>query len=279
MALLLILKNLSNTFHFNLFKTGDTLEKIEDIFKTIENLESSHPDAYISTYAGDVKQLFTELPHDEIIKSMEWAIHMLRKTKLGRCKNSVTINLSDKSGSRIGPNYDDDNIVKISFEDMLSIAIFDMENAFFEINGEILRQIFGIPQGSPLSPALSQCILMNYEHQFLASIHDHRLFMGLRYIDDVRLIVIALSRSQNDVSKAESQIQAFINSLPKSLILEPEPNINNGFKFLESYISFKDKFIAYFSKNFNDGIVFPKDLTTYPFQTFKGSYMMNPERN
>ena len=116
MALLLILRNLSNTFHFNLFKTGDTLEKIEDIFKTIENLESSHPDAYISTYAGDVKQLFTELPHDEIIKSMEWAIHMLRKTKLGRCKNSVTINLSDKSGSRIGPNHDDDNIVKISLK-------------------------------------------------------------------------------------------------------------------------------------------------------------------
>ena len=87
-----------------------------------------------------------------------------------------------------------------------------------------------------------------------------------------------ISRSQDDVSKAESQIQAFINSLPKSLILEPDPNISNGFKFLESYISFKDKFIAYYSENFNDGIVFATDLTTYPFQTFKGSYMMNPEQ-
>jgi len=36
--------------------------------------------------------------------------------------------------------------------------------------------------------------------------------------------------------------------------------------------------ISYVSKKINDGIVFPKDLTPYPFQTFKGSYMMNPEQ-
>ena len=68
---------------------------------------------------------------------------------------------------------------------ILAIAIFIMEYAFFEINGEILRQIFGIPLGSPLSPALSHCVLIYYEHQFMASIRDHRLFMDLRYIDDV----------------------------------------------------------------------------------------------
>ena len=112
MGLLQILKSLSNVNHFNLFKTYDTLEKIEEMFKTIEKLESENPDLYIATYAGDVKQLFTELPHDEIIKSIEWAIHMLRKTKIERCKNSVTLNLTDKSGSRIGPNYDDVNTIK-----------------------------------------------------------------------------------------------------------------------------------------------------------------------
>ena len=71
------------------------------MIKTIEQLESENPDLYIATYAGDVKQLFTELPPDEIINSIEWAIHMLRKTKVGRCKNSVTLNITDKSGSRI----------------------------------------------------------------------------------------------------------------------------------------------------------------------------------
>ena len=220
-------------YNFNLFKTYDTLEKIEEMFKTIEELESENPDLYIATYAGDVKQLFTELPHDEIIKSIEWAIHMLRKTKIGRCKNSVTLNLTDKSGSRIGPNYDDVNTIKIFFEEILSIAIFDMNNAFFNINEEILRQIFGIPQGSPLSPALSQCVLMYYEGEYLSSIHDHKYFIGIRYIDDVRLIVLALSNSNENISIAQQQIQAFIDSLSKSLILEPEPNEDNSFRFLE----------------------------------------------
>ena len=256
------------------------LENFEELFQTIADLESHNPDTFISTYAGDVKQLFTELPHEEIIKSMEWAIQMLKKTKSGRCKDSVTINLSDKTGSRIGPNYNDSNIVKVSFEDMLHIAIFDMKHAFFKINEKILRQVFGIPQGSPLSPALSQCVLMYYEHQFMMSIHDHRYFMGIRYIDDVRLIVISPSKRSSDIQKAEELTTAFINNLPESLVLEPEPNENNGFRFLESYITFNDRAIkiAYYSKNFHYGNVFPKDLDTYPFQTYSGSYMKNPEQ-
>ena len=70
---------------------------------------------------------------------------MLRKTKIERNKNSVTLNLNDKSGSRIGPNYDDQNTVKVLFEDILGKAIFDMENAFLTLNEETIRQIFGIP--------------------------------------------------------------------------------------------------------------------------------------
>ena len=153
-----------------------------------------------------------------------------------------------------------------------------MEHAFFTLNEEIIRQIFGIPQGSPLSPALSQCVLIYYEHQFMSSIDDHTHFMGLRYIDDVRLIVLASSHSPTDIQKAENQITAFINNLPKSLIVEPEPNINNGFRFLESYITFdyRSLKIAYFSKNFH-GTIFPTDLDTYPFQVYTASYMANAE--
>ena len=89
--------------------------KVEKIFQVIEDLESDHLDLYISTYAGDVKQLFTELPHKEVVKSIEWANFMLKKTKAGRAKTSVTINLQDKSGSRIGRSYDDSNTIKNDF--------------------------------------------------------------------------------------------------------------------------------------------------------------------
>ena len=62
---------------------------------------------HISTYAGDVKQLFTELPHEEIIDAMKSAIEMVKKTKKGRTKYSVTINKIDKEMSIIEPSYDD----------------------------------------------------------------------------------------------------------------------------------------------------------------------------
>ena len=58
------------------------------------------------------------------------------------------------------------------------------------------------------------------------------------------------------------------------------PNENNGFRFLESYISFQDRDlkISYYSKNFHHGTIFPSDLDTYPFQSYIGSYMANPDQ-
>ena len=140
MALIIVLKALSNTIHFNLFKTYDTLENLEKIFQNIENLEKEFPDLYISTYAGHVKQPFTELPHGEVINAMKWAIDMVKKTKKGRSKFSVTINKIDRKMSRIGPTYDDIETIEVIFQEIIQIAIFDMENAFFQINEEIISE-------------------------------------------------------------------------------------------------------------------------------------------
>ena len=107
----------------------------------------------------------------------------------------------------------------------------------FMINEEIIRQIFGIPQGSPLSPALAQCVLMYFEHKFLSSIYDNTHFMGIRYFDGIRLIVISLTSKQEDIEESEKLIGRFIASLPESLVLEPEPNEDNRFRFLESHIT------------------------------------------
>ena len=130
---------------------------------------------------------------------MKWAIDMVKKTKKGRSKFSVTINKIDRKMSRIGPTYDDIETIEVTFQEIIQIAIFDMENAFFQINEEIIRQIFGIPQGSPLSPALAQCVLIYFEHKYLSSIYDNTHFMGIRYFDDIRLIVISLTSNEEDI--------------------------------------------------------------------------------
>ena len=107
------------------------------------------------------------------------------------------------------------------------------------MNEENITQIFGIPQGSPLSPALAQCVLIYFEHKFLSSIYDNtRFMMGIRYS---RLIGMPLTSKQEEIEESEKLIRNFIASLPELLMLEPEPNENNRFRFLEAHISMKEK--------------------------------------
>ena len=114
----------------------------------------------LSTYAGDIKNLFTELPHDEVEKAVIWALKKVQSLKHCRGRSSVTLNLKCKSSSRIGPSYDSDSIINISFEKIFKICKFDMDNAYFYIHDYILKQILVIPQGSPLSSTLAQCCLI-----------------------------------------------------------------------------------------------------------------------
>ena len=114
----------------------------------------------------------------------------------------------------------------------------------------------------------------------MSSIHDHRYFMGIRYIDDLRLIVLANKKSSESIQNSHNLIKSFIKNLPDSLILEAEPNENNSFRFLEAYLSFSDRELkmAYISKNFHYGTLFPAVLDTYPFQSYTNSYMENPDQ-
>ena len=41
----------------------------------------------------------------------------------------------------------------------------------------------------------------------MMSIHDHRYFMGIRYIDDVKLIVILPSKKPSDIKKQRNSPQ------------------------------------------------------------------------
>ena len=249
MALAVILKLLPEEEHFNLFKTFDTKDHLEKIFQTIENNLEDLDSTTITAYAGDIKNLFTELPHEEIEKAIFWTLQKVQSMKRCRGRHSVTINFKDKHSSRIGPSYDDNSTINISFRKIYAICKFDMNNAYFHIKNYILKQIFGIPQGSPLSPILAQCLLMYYESQFLNSIYDNTYFFGMRYFDDLRLISVAYRSSQ--IRRSEEMIEKFISGLPPSLILEPE-FCDKGFSFLECTISIKPSgyMMIYMSKNY-----------------------------
>ena len=59
----------------------------------------------------------------------------------------------------------DDKAVTFTFDELLDIVKFDLNNAYFRIGDTILQQRVGIPMGSPLSPALAQIVCAWYETQ------------------------------------------------------------------------------------------------------------------
>ena len=95
--------------------------------------------------------MYTELPHDQIMNSIRWLIDQAKLTKLGR-HNCIHIQKSGRNGvtfQRSGGSF------AITFSQLLVFAEFDLKNVFFTLGKNILKQIIGIPMGSPLSPSLA----------------------------------------------------------------------------------------------------------------------------
>ena len=61
--------------------------------------------------------------------------------------------------------------IYITFDELKSIVKFDLENATFNLGSNItLRQLIGIPMGSPLSSALAPLVCIYFEHILFTSI-------------------------------------------------------------------------------------------------------------
>ena len=100
--------------------------------------------------------------------------------------------------SRIGPKYSGQALSELSFDDVLDICLFDAYHAFLEKNEKILlRQIKGLPHGSPPSPPLAVTVIIYVEYHFFKSVRGNMrftncTFTGMRYVDDVRNAVLVL---------------------------------------------------------------------------------------
>ena len=96
----------------------------------------------------------------------------------------------------VRPGHTQNNsYVTLSLTDIRRICIFDITNALFSCFNTTLKQIVGVPMGSPGSPAYAICICMYYEHIFKSKLTHLQnklnlpfktpLCEGLRYIDDL----------------------------------------------------------------------------------------------
>ena len=132
----------------------------------------------------------------------------------------------------------------LSFADVRAIIVADISSCLFKSFGTWLRQILGIPMGSPLSPVLAICTCAYAEHNFHASIrdaayfhHTRRLFF-MRYVDDLFGIIAYDARSHASLTQARLVLSLLTTvAYDPNLILKAEP-VDGWFPLLASLVRF-----------------------------------------
>ena len=245
-SLMFLLLSNSNLSHFTLPRTHDFLKYHTNILqKKISDLKSDNSDYELLSLSYDVKNMYTELPHDKIMNSIRWRIEQTKLTKLGR-HNRIHI---QKTGRNVVTFQRSGGSFAITFAQLLVFAQFDLENVFFTLGKNILKQIIGIPMGSPLSPSLAIIICAYSEHKFLTSIHSFKYFTAVRYMDDVHACIIITPYSGEQKDKCLRIIDDMEKIYPETLTLEKTGEGSTD--FLESTITYtkQDVSVRYFSKN------------------------------
>jgi hypothetical protein len=160
---------------------------------------------------------------------------------------------------RIGKqyNYDDKKIygwTNMDFDTLYMVINMDLENSMFTVGDVILRQLKGIPMGSPISPILAIMVCAYYESSFYKNCNsdERQRTEGVRYVDDIIVYGIYNRKIVGDKDKTMRVMDSFENCYHEDLILEEEKVVDGQCIFLEAEIKldYKNKILMRF-KNVN----------------------------
>ena len=212
------------------------IEKCTDIKSLLEQFQQHAAKKYkkhtrFAYKMGDIKNMYTELKHEVILEALDWAFKTFKSSS--RTRNpTLSIPKYGRKGVYIGRSSHSDEI-HISFAEIRKIVDFDLNNAIFQLGKDtVLRQLIGIPMGSPLSAALAPLVCIYFENKLFSTI-DPKLPLvetnGFRYMDDQIAIAAFDNRNQQSKRQAISFVEALATCYDDAMIMENEAsNITNS---------------------------------------------------
>lgn len=143
-------------------------------------------------YSLDVVSLYTNVPVDEIYTCIEE-----RYSELARYTT----------------------IPWESFKQALEIVL---KNAFFQYDGKIYKQIFGLPMGSPLSSVVSDIVMEKLEQLNINKLRQRDITLQVykRYVDDCFVI-----GKEDDIEAVVSTFNSTFNSLQFTVERETDASL------------------------------------------------------
>ncbi|XP_055591284.1 uncharacterized protein LOC129743324 [Uranotaenia lowii] len=178
---------------------GKSKYHVNNSFQFAEEVREIAPPLETVLFSLDVVSLFTNVPVDFAIESVD-----LRWTEVA----------------------EHTDIEKESFIEMLKIVL---ESNFFQLNGKIFAQKFGVPMGSPLSPVIASIALERIENAALDTLLEQGIAPVLykRYVDDC--LVCAKVNEQQPIMEV-------FNSMHQRLKFTIEHETDGRIKFLDMIV-------------------------------------------
>jgi hypothetical protein len=209
---------------YTLFKTEDFKPILHQVNKVLEN----NPDLILVAKSGDVKQMFVDLPHDNIINALDWILEIFTRKAKGQ---KLFVMRFGRTGVRIGTRIAKGE-VRVTTSQIKAFVFLYLDTAFFYISGKIMRQVNGIPIGGPKSPPLA-ILSCAYNENTLLKIQPSPISIQhftRRYIDDIiSLLLIPSSLTHTNIANDTWTILTKV--YPEQIQVEDVPS-DDMFKFL-----------------------------------------------
>ena len=220
----------SDNFQFN-FKnaSGYWIAKNKDA--AVSNLNYLNHSRHANSIGSfDFKKLYTNLPHDKLIEKISELIK--------RCfdeKKLSYINVSDNLVARWSSKKQ--GKWSFSYDDIIELFKFLINNIFIKFQGRIHRQVIGIPMGLDCAPQVADLLLYWYEHNFVPlGVKNnksvvHALKFASRYIDDLNIPNCTKELSDivcNDIYPSELDIIKTNENPKSSTFLDLDIFVSNG---------------------------------------------------
>ena len=169
-------------------EVGNMLIKCQDLIKKIEAFTFNNS-KQLFMYTFDIKDMYTNLEHNIIIKHVEWLLDfVLSKSR----RKIICIPKFGKDKVCWGRSFNPNKSSHIQFIDLVNIVKLDIKNCYMRLGNYILQQIVGIPMGSPLSAVLAILCCCIAEYNWQISLKQRNIFDHIfltRYVDDGLIII------------------------------------------------------------------------------------------
>jgi hypothetical protein len=193
--------------HYNLFTTQEFVTKLAACSKTVADLVDSGAVKEVCIAQSDVKDMYTEITHAEIVSCVHSLLQRWRAA--GR---SAVLNITKSGRKGVTPGYTCDRRAAVSMhvETIVQIVLYELQHAYFHVGCKhIMRQVMGVSMGSKGGPVLAWCVCMVNEHRFHSTLGvDARYLRVFRYFDDVWQLLLVPAYVSCGKEWVDSQVAA-----------------------------------------------------------------------